>query len=103
MNHYTADNQIKTIEELKQFFPNGKCNEINLVLFSTSGIHGTYQKIEDICFDGSSEENTDYLTVLVIQPRKVCMAYGEIKVSEEDVEYLKMLRKSSRDEFCKIG
>lgn len=103
MRHYTANNQIKTIEELKRFFPEGKCDEMNLVLFSTSGIHGSYRTIEELCFDDSSEENSNYLTVLVIQPRKVCMAYGHIKVSPEDVDYLKMLRNSSRDVFCNIG
>lgn len=33
---------------LKEFFPEGKANDLNFVLFSTSGIHGSYCTIEDI-------------------------------------------------------
>lgn len=55
---------------LKDFFPDAKANELNFVLFSTSGVHGTYCSIEE-CRD----ENMA-VTFLIVQPRIVCLRYG---------------------------
>lgn len=33
---------------LRQWFPEGACDEVNLVLFSTSGVHGSYTTIEEV-------------------------------------------------------
>lgn len=104
-SHYSI-NKITTIEDLKKLFPDGKCDELNFVLFSTSGVHGSYttlDEIEDILkheyhlLDGEDENYCENkLTVLVIQPRVVCMYYGHIEITEEDIPFLKSLMQSTK-------
>ena len=103
----------KGMEVLRDLFPDAEANEMNFVMFSTSGIHGSYATIEDIengfneygvdpQFPGG-EPPDDYwgnnLTVLVIHPRIVCMKYGDIEVAPDDIQFLKDLRKSSIEAF----
>lgn len=104
----------KEMEALRCIFPEGQCDEMNFILFSTSGVHGSYLTIEDIEgslkkygeeYDGDAEDySSPYLTGLIIQPRLVCMRYfGEMKVALEDIPYLKKLRQSSFEQILKIG
>ena len=88
---------------LRQLFPEGEANEMNFVLFSTSGVHGSYTSLEtieksfikygeDADFDDDDwPEDYDYgyLTILIIQPRIVCMRYGIFQVELKDIPYLK--------------
>lgn len=119
--HYNiwAVNKGKEMETLKLYFPDGVANEMNFILFSTSGVHGSYTMIEDIeisldkykdlklnedCEKLPEDYVAPYLTGLIIQPRLVCMRYfGEMKVKLEDIPYLKKLRQSSFDAILKIG
>ena len=107
-----------SMDFLKKLFPEGEANDLNFVLFSTSGVHGTYITIEDIEnslkkygdkeFDEAKEGYPDdyhsnYLTVLIVHPRIVCLRYGEVRVKLEDIPYLKNLRQSSWDVIKTIG
>lgn len=106
--HYSINN-LKTFEELKAIFgDDAQANELNFCLFSTSGVHGTYITIEDIEKSFSLEkDNDDYcgteLTVLVVHPRTVTLKYGNIEVTKENIEWLKNLRKSSKEAIADIG
>lgn len=116
--HYTIE-RLPSVddarERLKSLFPTGdEVNEMNLVMFSTSGVHGTYTTIEDIeaslakygsAPDGELGEDYagDVLTVAVLHPRLVCLQYGNIRVRPEDIDWLKKLRARSREAFLKIG
>ena len=80
----------------------------NFVLFSTSGVHGSYNTIEDI--DSWLHDNPkardpdgDILTVLVVCPRLVHMKYGDIRVQPEDIERLKTIRAESLAAMASIG
>jgi len=92
------------IDALNIMFPEGEANELNFVLFSTSGVHGTYNTIED-------EEQEIYnmgqpigITFLIVQPRIVSLKYGNCKPqNKEDIDYLKKLRESSMKAIAKIG
>lgn len=104
--HYNIFKGV-TMDTLKTVFPDGEANELNFVLFSTSGVHGTYktiEEIENILINGATKDDysTD-LTVLVVHPRLVTMMYGEITVSLEDIQYLKKLRESSKKAIMEIG
>jgi hypothetical protein len=44
--HYSVA-PIKTMAEVRAFFPDGKATELNWLVCSTSGVHGTYGTIED--------------------------------------------------------
>jgi hypothetical protein len=98
-----------------------KANEMNFVLFSTSGVHGSYTTIEDIehsitkygqtpaFLQDESEETlpddwhgTD-LTVTVIHPRIIGVGCGNVPVTLEDIPFLKALRQSSWDAVQQLG
>jgi hypothetical protein len=112
--HYTIFRIKGGIEALKTMFPKGKADDLNFVLFSTSGVHGSYTTIEEIeesikkYGDTEPEGYPDdwcstKLTVEIIQPRICCLRYGNIEVTLEDIPFLKKLRKSSWKAVQKIG
>jgi len=98
-------------------FPNAKANEMNFVLFSTSGVHGTYTTIEEIEASlakygespefADDEPPNDYvypdITVTVYHPRIIGVGYGNIKVAASDIQFLKDLRQSSWGAVRTIG
>jgi hypothetical protein len=100
-NHYIITGGIHS---LKCLFPEGEANEMNFVLFSTSGVHGSYQTIENIEAEIAADEAGPYsLTVLIVQPRICCLRYAEINIAAEDIPYLKQLRASSWLAVQRIG
>ena len=114
--HYNLFHITGGILSLRCFFESGEANEMNFVLFSTSGVHGSYTTIEEIEASlekygdkepPEGEEPDDWtgneLTVLIVQPRICCLRYGNIKVILEDIPYLKKLRSSSWNAAQKIG
>jgi hypothetical protein len=84
---------------LRELFPDGEANELNFVLFSTSGVHGTYCTIES-CEAGEVRD----VTFLVVQPRIVALRYGNVMpLSPEDFAFLKKLRASSMKAVLTYG
>lgn len=101
---------------LRDMFPDGEANEMNFVLFSTSGVHGSYITIEEIeagllkygedpTFGDSEPDDWagNDLTFLIVQPRIVCMRYGNAAVKLADIPFLKKLRASSLEAVGKIA
>lgn len=87
------------MQTLRQIFPEGKADHMNFVLFSTSGVHGTYMTIEDAEVSDDPE-----ITFLVIQPRVVFTMYGTVKPTRpEDFAFLKQLRATSHAVLAEIG
>lgn len=118
MGHYNIfRGDQPTVADLKEIFPDGEANEMNFVLFSTSGVHGTYTTIEEIeaslqkygvLIDEEAEEAPDdycdnHLTFLIVHPRIVCLKYGRLKVELSDIPFLKALRESSKKAVSRIG
>lgn len=101
--HYSIWEIKGGMAALREMFPDGKANDLNFVLFSTSGVHGSYTLLEELNFDEESEDHYPYITVLIVQPRIVCLRYGQIEVTPGDVEWLKGLRQSSLEVVAKIG
>ena len=96
-NTYSTDGEY-AMAELHRWFPEGKANEMNFVLFSTSGVHGSYCTIE-YC-----ESENMPVTFLIVQPRIVCLRYGNVKPdTNEDWLFLKKLRQSSWEVVQEIG
>jgi hypothetical protein len=108
-NQYKIDDAEEKfgMAALKEFFPDAKANEYNLCLFSTSGVHGMYNTIEEAeehIKNPIEDETCGYVTFLIIQPRIVCLRYGNCyPKTDDDFQFLKKLRQSSWDEFIKIG
>ena len=91
---------------LRHLFPDGK--EMNLVFFSTSGVHGHYGTIESCESELGKQEDlrtsSNDITFLMVHPRIVCMKYGNcIPQTEDDFLFLKKLRDSSWVAAQKIG
>ena len=100
--HYNTYKIVGGVDAIKQIFPDGCADEMNFCLFSTSGIHGSYSTIEDAEEDLINGDDAS-ITVLIIQPRLVCLRYGDIEVTESDLPYLKKLRQSSWNAISNIG
>lgn len=101
---------------LRDWFPDGEANEMNVVLFSTSGVHGTYTTIEEIeaglaKYGDEPEFGEDWpddyhgneLTILLIQPRICTVRHGNATVTLADIPFLKKLRETSHAALVKIG
>lgn len=97
------------MEALRSMFPTGEANDMNFVLFSTSGVHGSYTTIEDhedkpMIMDDDGEILENKITFLIVQPRIVAMRYGNVSPkSPDDYEFLKRLRQTSWDVVSEIG
>lgn len=90
------------MEALRQLFPTGEADDLNAVLFSTSGVHGTYCTIEEV--EAGGEDAPGDVTFCVIQPRIVCMRYGNATpLTPDDFAFLKKLRETSIKALTSIG
>ena len=111
--HYNIFNVrgVNGMAALREMFPNGDANELNFVLFSTSGVHGTYGTIEDaeaIVARGFKDEDGDEshpsVTFLLVHPRIVCLRYGNCEpTTADDFAFLKRLRSTSWAAVLTIG
>ena len=91
------------MDALREMFKNAP-NQLNFVLFSTSGVHGTYTTIEMIESEILEGQEPSQLTFVIVHPRIVVMRYGNcIPQTLEDVAFLKMLREKSREAAVGIG
>jgi len=87
------------MDALRAIFPTGKADDLNFVLFSTSGVHGTCNTIEDAerYITGKNPDGHAEITFLIIHPRLVMMRYGEcVPETMEDIEFLRGLRASGK-------
>ena len=107
--HYSilrlAPNAI-AMAELRKMFPDGKANDLNAVLFSTSGVHGSYCLIEAVEEGLAHPERGEPrdVTFLIIHPRLVTLRYGECRPENaDDIAFLKSLRASSHQALAEIG
>ena len=110
VNKYYSTEEDNSWESIRSVFPTpNDVNEDNLILFSTSGVHGSYRTIEEIrenCKKAGVplSENTQSITYVLIQPRIVHTIYGVVvPKSEEDLKYLNELRLKSRQELQFLG
>lgn len=74
MGHYKNIMSIKTMDDLKALFPDGKADNLNWCLFSMSGVHGGYESLDDLVEELNSDEDYEYpprINMLVIRPRMV--------------------------------
>jgi hypothetical protein len=101
-NHPLDENGLNVdVDELEEYFQDFEADDLNFCLFGTSGVHGSYGSLKQLrkdCkkFGFGSDEGIGTITVLIIQPRKVCMIYGNVRVTSfEDIEKLEKLRITS--------
>lgn len=97
-------------------------NRMNFVMFSTSGVHGTYGTLEDAqrridgkpcagcsaqsrCFTNECQEDRNMdITFIIMQPRLVRTLFGNLTVqTQEEVDFLKWCRENSWKAMLTIG
>lgn len=100
--------EIRSIQEVKELFPNKVASESRWLLCSTGGIHGSETTINDCEYIVRGEDKDidplpngkTYITVLIVEPKNCILRWGEIQVNLEDLSYLRNLIRSS---IQKIG
>jgi hypothetical protein len=91
--------QLQGLDALKALFPAAEADDMNFVLFSTAGVHGSYQTLEQ-----EQESPGTGVTFLVIQPRLVLTRYGVVyPKSVDDFAFLKKLRATSLKAMTDVG
>jgi hypothetical protein len=85
--------RLRSLADLRSIFPEGKADQMNWCLLSTSGVHGDYGTLDDL-------EPGEAITVLVINPRIVGLRYGHFAPEPEDVPWLRALVRSSLEEMA---
>jgi len=108
--HYSVMKKLKWatgMRALKEMFPDAGADETNFVLFSTSGVHGTYNTIEEaeaVIAGTAHEDGFAEVTFLIVHPRLVALRYWTCHPeSMQDIEFLKALRASSHQVVARIG
>lgn len=87
------------MDALREIFPNAEANDMNFVIFSTSGVHGSYNTIEDAekFLKSEDDESNNEVTFLIVHPRLVTLRYSVCNPeNQDDIDYLKKLRESSK-------
>jgi hypothetical protein len=113
--HYTVmktEATISGMEALKSLFPDAVADFMNFVLFSASGVHGSYITIEQVektlnnhaAEIYNEDEDCSEITFLIVHPRLVTLRYGTCSpATQADIDYLKALRESSQKAVSIIG
>jgi hypothetical protein len=109
IEHYSVHRLVNGeggMQALREAFPEAKADEMNVVLFSTSGVHGTYNTIEDAerFLRGENPEGFAEVTFVIVQPRRVSLFYGVCDpANQDDIDFLKRLRASSHAALAIVG
>jgi len=96
------------MDAIRSIFPSAECDRDNLILFSTSGVHGHYgtiEEAEDEIKNGCKPfAACASVTFLIIKPRQVVIQFGNVyPETPEEFEYLKKLRASAKSIRAEIG
>lgn len=104
------------MEALRVLFPDGEACDEGFILFSTSGVHGRYDSIEDcqkwvdggqVAYDDQKDPEfleSSKVTFLVVQPRICCLRHGNCEPrTDDDFDFLKKLRLTSWAVMLNIG
>lgn len=101
---HELDGASRGMAVLRSIFPDGEADALNMVLFSTSGTHGSYATIEDVEADRANDIDDSQVTFLVLCPRVVSLRCGNcVPQTPDDFAFLKSLRTTSQKAFQSIG
>ena len=110
VGHYTTawlSRSVDGMHVLREYFARGP-DEFNVVLFSTSGVHGTYTTIEEVEAtlrgEAPPDEESHEVTFLLLCPRMCSIKYGNVRPKTlDDIAFLKDLRAKSHAMLARIG
>lgn len=97
--------EIRTMQEVRELFPNGIADNRNWIFVGTGGVHGSTSSIEDCEYILRGEDQfveplpngKTLITVLIAHPHKCVLRWGEVQVSMDDLNYLRKLVRSTID------
>lgn len=96
---WTLNKEVSALDALRALFPTAEADTMNLVFFSTSGVHGSYQTLE-----AEEQEPGPGVTFLLLQPRLVLTRYGVVHPkTPDDFAFLRKLRESSWAASRRLG
>jgi len=77
-------------------------NSMNLLIPSTSGVHGSYCTLDDIetNLERGEEDYTPNLTIMIFRPRVLHIIYGTVLVTLGDIPSLRELLSLSEELLC---
>lgn len=104
MNTVTHVREYEGMCTLRRFFPTrSSVNQMNFVLFSTSGVSGSYTTIEE-AEELMGTEEAPSVTFIIVQPRVCALTCGNcLPETNEDIVFLKILRRLSKKAIMEIG
>jgi hypothetical protein len=107
--HYVVmrmESGFSGMQALRELFPEGIADELNMVLFSTSGCDGTRNTIEkaETHLQSPGKNTFSEVTFLVLHPRRTALRFGNCSPeTQADIDYLKRLRATSHAALAKVG
>jgi len=95
--------EIRSMQEIRDLFPNGVADRNNWLMCSTSGPHGSSDTIDECEYILRGEvrdkaplsNGKTIITVLMVKPRECILGWGEIQVNMEDLNYLRKIVRST--------
>ena len=95
--------EIRSVQEIKELFPNGVADKNNWIFLSTGGMHGSKNTIEDAEYILRGEDRDEeplpngrtLITVLIVQPVRCMLLWGDVQVNMEDLNFLRKLVRST--------
>ena len=103
--------ELRRMAEVRQIFgENGEdVNHLNWCFVATAGNHGTTTTLDEVeaILQGTSPDMGKakggkwWVTILIVHPRLVVMKYGEIEVTKDDIDYLRILVRKTLEEIPK--
>jgi hypothetical protein len=95
-NIYWLKDSARGMEAIKEFFPDGTCNQFNIFIPSTSGVHGMYTTLDELEASIKKYGFQETEGMLDDPPDDwVRIARADAKVTLEDIPYLRKLAASS--------
>lgn len=101
--------EIRSMRDVKESFPNGVADHLNWLFCSTAGRHGTYKTLDEVesIIRGQDEKTRPFdngkytATVMIVHPRLCIVKYGEIQVGLSDLTFLRRLVRTTLEEVTK--
>ena len=95
--------EIRSMQEIYEWFPNGVADQRNWIFLSTGGVHGSLNTIEDAEYILRGEDPDEeplpngrtLITVLIVRSAACMLLWGEVQVNMDDLQYLRKLVRSS--------
>ena len=72
--------------------------EMNWLILSTSGVHGTYTSLDNLESDPSQWDEDGYamITAMIFQPRIIRVIFnGDLKITRDDIPYMREVCKKT--------